>query len=76
MIRTGDQYRDGLADDREVWIRGARVDDVTSHPALAYSVNSVASLYDLQHASPHTFTADWNAPLPLSKLSLELRWYV
>ena len=72
MIRTGDQYRDGLADDREVWIRGARVDDVTSHPALAYSVNSIASLYDLQHASPHqdvlTYRDDEGELVPLSYL--------
>lgn len=32
MIRTGDAYRDGLRDGREVWMDGARVDDVTGHP--------------------------------------------
>lgn len=48
-IRTGEQYRNGLLDGREVWIRGDRVDDVTSHPALMYSVESIARLYDMQY---------------------------
>ena len=30
MIRTGEQYRDGLRDGREVWIDGERVKDVTT----------------------------------------------
>ncbi len=34
MLRTGEQYRDGLRDGREVWIDGERVKDVTRHPAL------------------------------------------
>jgi len=34
MIRTGEQYRAGLRDDREVWIDGERVKDVPSHPSL------------------------------------------
>ena len=29
MIRTGDQYRASIRDDREVYIDGARVKDVT-----------------------------------------------
>ena len=33
---------------REVWIRGERVEDVTTHPALRNGVRSVAALYDLQ----------------------------
>ena len=48
--RTGKQYIAGLKDrPREVWIRGERVDDVTSHPAFRNGVRSVAALYDLQH---------------------------
>ena len=48
--KTGQQYIDGLrANPAEVWIRGERVKDVTSHPALAGGVGSVAALYDLQH---------------------------
>ena len=48
--RTGAQYIAGLRDrPREVWIRGERVDDVTSHPAFRNGVLSLAALYDLQH---------------------------
>jgi 4-hydroxyphenylacetate 3-monooxygenase len=32
-----------------VWIRGERVDDVTTHPAFQNGVKSVAALYDMQH---------------------------
>ena len=47
--RTGQQYIDGLrANPAEVWIRGERVEDVTTHPALAGGVRSVAALYDKQ----------------------------
>ena len=48
--KTGAQYIDGLSQrPREVWIRGERVEDVTTHPALRNGVRSVAALYDLQH---------------------------
>src|SRR6195256_3380366 len=48
--RTGQQYIDGLrAQEREVWLRGERVKDVTTHPGLASGVRAIASLYDMQH---------------------------
>ena len=48
--KTGKEYIAGLQDrPREVWIRGERVDDVTSYPGFRNGVNSVAALYDLQH---------------------------
>jgi 4-hydroxyphenylacetate 3-monooxygenase len=46
--RTGDQYLQGIRDEREVWLNGERVVDVTAHPALAAAARSVAALYDLQ----------------------------
>ena len=48
-LRTGDDYRESLRDDREVWIEGERVKDVTTDPRLRDPVDSVAELYDLQH---------------------------
>jgi 4-hydroxyphenylacetate 3-monooxygenase oxygenase component len=48
-LRTGEQYIEGLRDDREVWIGGERVKDVTEHPAFRNGIRSVASMYDLQH---------------------------
>src|SRR2546427_6656112 len=48
--RTGQQYIEGLRDqEREVWLRGERVKDVTTHPGLAGGVRAIASLYDMQH---------------------------
>ena len=33
-VRTGEQFLRGLRDGREVWLKGERVADVTSHPKL------------------------------------------
>ncbi|WP_428492293.1 4-hydroxyphenylacetate 3-monooxygenase, oxygenase component [Rhodopila sp.] len=47
--RTGAQYLAGLrARQTEVWLRGERVTDVTTHPGLAGGARAIASLYDLQ----------------------------
>jgi 4-hydroxyphenylacetate 3-monooxygenase len=48
--RTGRQFIEGLkAQEREVWLGGERVRDVTTHPGLAGGVQSLARLYDMQH---------------------------
>ena len=48
--KTGNQYIAALqANPAQVWIRGQRVPDVTTHPALRGGVRSVAALYDQQH---------------------------
>jgi 4-hydroxybutyryl-CoA dehydratase/vinylacetyl-CoA-Delta-isomerase len=39
MLRTVDQYKESLRDGREVYYRGEKVDDVTTHPILSLSVN-------------------------------------
>jgi 4-hydroxyphenylacetate 3-monooxygenase len=49
MIRTGDQYRNSIRDDREVWINGERVKDVTRHPMFKPIVDIRARIYDMQH---------------------------
>jgi 4-hydroxyphenylacetate 3-monooxygenase len=47
--RTGRQYLEGLrSQEREVWLGGERIDDVTTHPALASGARAIASLYDMQ----------------------------
>ncbi len=47
--RTGAQYLAGLrARETEVWLRGERVADVTTHPGLAGGARAIASLYDQQ----------------------------
>jgi len=49
MIRTGHDYRESLADGREVWIDGEQVKDVASHPAFRPIVDVRARIYDLAH---------------------------
>jgi 4-hydroxyphenylacetate 3-monooxygenase len=46
---TGDEYITSLQDDREVWIYGERVKDVTTHPAFRNPVRMTARLYDALH---------------------------
>jgi 4-hydroxyphenylacetate 3-monooxygenase len=49
VIRTGEEYRQSLADGREVWIDGEQVKDVTTHPAFKPIVDVRARIYDLAH---------------------------
>ena len=47
-IRTGAQYLEDLRDDRDVWIHGKRVKDVTDHPGLSRGAHTLASFMDRQ----------------------------
>src|SRR5262245_10105549 len=49
MTRSGDDYVRGLRDGRTVLLNGERVTDVTTHPAFAAGIRTVAQLYDLAH---------------------------
>lgn len=46
---TGDEYVASLRDDREVYLYGERVKDVTTHPAFHNPVRMTARLYDALH---------------------------
>src|SRR6202171_6669881 len=46
---TGAEYLASLRDDREVYIYGERVEDVTTHPAFRNAARSIARLYDALH---------------------------
>jgi 4-hydroxyphenylacetate 3-monooxygenase len=46
---TGKDYIESLRDEREVYIYGERVKDVTTHPAFRNAVRSIAKLYDSLH---------------------------
>lgn len=49
-VRNGQQYLAGLREmQREVWLGGERVSDVTRHPGLRGGAQAIASLYDMQH---------------------------
>src|SRR6187431_1429792 len=46
---TGAEYLESLRDQREVWIYGERVKDVTRHPAFRNQARMVARMYDALH---------------------------
>src|SRR3989440_10916207 len=50
---TGKEYLESLRDDREVYIYGERVRDVTTHPAFRNAARSIAKLYDALHDPKH-----------------------
>ena len=48
-IRTGRAVLEALKDDRQIFIDGERVRDVTADPRFAGAARSLAELYDMQH---------------------------
>ncbi len=46
---TGKEYLESLHDDRQVYINGERVKDVTTHTSFRNSVRTLARLYDALH---------------------------
>jgi len=46
---NGAEFLESLRDDREIYIEGERVKDVTTHPAFATPARSMARLYDALH---------------------------
>ena len=49
MIRTSDEYRDSIKDNREVFMNGERVKDVTAHPMFKPLIDIRARMYDMAH---------------------------
>jgi two-component FAD-dependent monooxygenase len=50
---TGAEYVESLRDDREIYLYGERVKDVTEHPAFHNPVRMTARLYDALHDPRH-----------------------
>ncbi|MEO8715789.1 MAG: 4-hydroxyphenylacetate 3-hydroxylase N-terminal domain-containing protein [Acetobacteraceae bacterium] len=48
-IRSGAAYLEALRDEREIWIDGERVRDVTADRRFAGAARAMAALYDMQH---------------------------
>jgi 4-hydroxyphenylacetate 3-monooxygenase len=46
---TGEEFLESLRGEREVWIYGERVKDVTAHPAFRNPARMLARLYDALH---------------------------
>jgi 4-hydroxyphenylacetate 3-monooxygenase len=51
-MRTGAAYLASLRDGRAIFLDGARVDDVTTHPAFAEPVRRIAERYDAARLQP------------------------
>jgi len=69
-IRRGDEYLESLRDGRCVWLMGERVEDVTTHAALAGCARSVAAVYDLQHDLAHRDLLTMPSPATGERVSL------
>jgi len=63
-IRNGKQYLEGLRDDRDVWIHGEKVKDVTAYPGLSRGAETLAGFMDRQFESKYedliTYEEDGN----------------
>ncbi|KAK3604982.1 hypothetical protein CHS0354_000647 [Potamilus streckersoni] len=46
---TGKEYIESLKDNREIWIYGEKVKDVTTHPAFRNATRMIARMYDAMH---------------------------
>jgi 4-hydroxyphenylacetate 3-monooxygenase len=61
--RTGRQYLEGLRrQEREIWLGGERVRDVTTHPGLASGARAIAALYDMQCVPDLREMMTYNSP--------------
>jgi 4-hydroxyphenylacetate 3-monooxygenase len=47
-LKTAEEYKRSLQDDREVVYKGERIEDVTTHFATSGGINEIAEIYDLQ----------------------------
>jgi 4-hydroxyphenylacetate 3-monooxygenase len=59
MLRTGNDYREGLRDGREIWIDGEQVKDVTTHKAFKPIVDVRARMYDMAHEARYADTMSY-----------------
>ncbi len=53
MIRKAQDYREAIQTNREIYVDGERVADVTTHPTFAPLVNLRAQIYDMQQDEAH-----------------------
>ena len=63
-IRTVEEYKSSLRDGRRVYIRGEKVEDVTKHPILGVSVDTVAQGFALTASEDPAVRNLFTAPHP------------
>ena len=61
-VRTGEEYISGLRDDRQIFVNGSLVSDVTDYPAFRRGVEELARVYDHQHDPAYKSTLTFTSP--------------
>src|SRR5260370_13705509 len=69
-IRTGKHFLDALRDDRQVWIDGERINDVTADRRFAGAAHRLAQLYEMQHAPALTDRLTFKSPSSGERIGL------
>jgi len=69
-IRTGKELLESLRDERQLFIDGERVADVTADPRFAEAARSLAALYDMQHDSALTEQMTFRSPTSGERVGL------
>jgi len=65
-IRTVDEYKESLRDGRHVYIMGEKVEDVTAHPVLGPTCDTVGGAYELCASKDPTVRDLYVAPHPVT----------
>lgn len=60
--RRKSEYLEGLRDGREVYFKGERIDDVTTHPATEGMIQTQGELFDLQYDDEHGDLLTYESP--------------
>lgn len=63
-IRTAEEYKKSLRDGRRVYIRGEKVEDITTHPILGLTCDTIAAGYDLTNSKDPSVRDLFVAPHP------------
>ena len=69
-IRTGRAFLESMRDDRQIWIDGELVRDVTTDPRFAGAAHSMAELYDMQHDPALTERLTYKSPASGERVGL------
>jgi 4-hydroxybutyryl-CoA dehydratase/vinylacetyl-CoA-Delta-isomerase len=63
-LRTVEEYKKSLRDGRRVYIRGQKVEDITTHPILGVAVDTVAQGFELTESKDPEVKNLFTAPHP------------
>nr|WP_275982803.1 4-hydroxyphenylacetate 3-hydroxylase N-terminal domain-containing protein [Ochrobactrum sp. BTU2] len=52
-MKTGEEYKESLKDNRQIWVGGQKLNSVYDEPALAKGIDLLASMFDDQFTEEH-----------------------